>query len=62
MTNDELYEALMDIARDVSCIRDMCEFVGQTNTPVYRRASIATDKLDELIDIVEEMEGNQNEY
>lgn len=60
MTNNELCDALRDISMDVSCIRDMCMLVGQTSTPVYQRAAIATDKLDKLIDVVEEMKRSQN--
>jgi hypothetical protein len=53
MTNDELYNKLIDIACDTSCIRDMCKFKGDTDSPVYRRADDATNKVQALLDIIE---------
>ena len=53
MNNNDLYDKLIDIARDTSCIRDICELKGDTLGPVYRRANDATNKLLALLDIIE---------
>jgi len=52
MDNKKLYETLLNIAMDVSCIRDMCISANVTCSPIYYRAIDATNKLHDLMNKV----------
>lgn len=53
----ELYNKILSIAQDVSCIRDICSLANEENNgkitniePISRRSTEATDKLFKLLD------------
>lgn len=64
----ELYNKILSIAQDVSCIRDMCNCTNEDNkthiniNPIHRRSTEATNKLFALLDELEaKIKNNEKE-
>lgn len=61
MTNNELCEALRDISMDVASIKNICLFDQKlVETPLYRRAVAASNRVDKLLRAIEKTEESQN--
>ena len=53
MSYGDMHDRLTDVARDVSVIVDLCKFKGDTDSPVYRRAKDALEKLESFLEALE---------
>lgn len=58
---DTFYKGLTDIKMDVASIKNMCLFDQKlVETPLYRRAVAASNRVDELLRTIEKTEECQN--